>query len=217
MNDATFQALLIRLRKGDRQACTELFKAFAPPLHVTIVGMWGNDLAQDAVQEAFLALWRNPNALNSSTSVKTFPGWLYMVAWRYARDAWERAKPFVPFPEGTELPAAESVPSWETAEEVARVWKALDQLQPKEQVVIRLRHGEGMSLAHIARKLNIPVGTIQARFFRGLSRLRAELAVVEELQPGEPGSGSHDVNPAETVEPPADSPETADPRTEVEQ
>ena len=64
------------------------------------------------------------------------------------------------------------------AEDAARVRKALDRLPPSMREALWLFHAEGKSYAEIARKLDVPLGTVATWI------LRARRALAEHLAEG---------------------------------
>jgi RNA polymerase sigma-70 factor (ECF subfamily) len=129
-------------------------------------------LAEDAVQEAFLAIWRGaarfiPERGKAST-------WILTLVHRRAvdlvrREHRRRAEPL----EDREPAAAES-----SAEDVAwlrlereRVQAALKQLTDPQREAIELAYYGGFTQAELAERLGLPLGTIKSRMFAGLTRL----------------------------------------------
>jgi RNA polymerase sigma-70 factor, ECF subfamily len=55
------------------------------------------------------------------------------------------------------------------------VRQALGHLEDAERDVIRLRYGEDLTQAEVARRLNLPEGTVKVRLHRARRRLRAML------------------------------------------
>jgi RNA polymerase sigma-70 factor (ECF subfamily) len=131
------------------------------------------DLADDLVQEAYLAALRRPPAPGASRR-----GWLTEVLRNRARSegraaarrarrerAAEAAPPVVPTPEA----CLERV-------ELLRALAALvNELPEPERQVVVLRYFEDLSSAAIARRLSIPAGTVRWRLKAGLDTLRARL------------------------------------------
>jgi RNA polymerase sigma-70 factor (ECF subfamily) len=129
-------------------------------------------LAEDAVQEAFLAIWRGaarflPERGKAST-------WILTLVHRRAvdlvrREHRRRAEPL----DEREPAAAES-----SAEDVAwlrlereRVQAALRQLTDPQREAIELAYYGGFTQAELAERLGLPLGTIKSRMFAGLTRL----------------------------------------------
>ena len=71
----------------------------------------------------------------------------------------------------------------EAVEAVYDVWevrRAVAELPPEEQDVVRLQHFKGYTHVEIAERLDLPVGTIKSRSFRAHKRLAALLGHLRE-------------------------------------
>jgi RNA polymerase sigma-70 factor (ECF subfamily) len=68
-----------------------------------------------------------------------------------------------------------AVPGGETAEERARLARALDELPERERSIVRLRFHDGLSFREIAELLDVPQGSVAGGYSRGMERLREEL------------------------------------------
>jgi RNA polymerase sigma factor (sigma-70 family) len=134
-------------------------------------------LAEDAVQEAFLAAWRAaPHFVPERGSART---WLLTLVHRRAvdlvrREERRRAEPL----EQAAEPAGD-----EGADESAllrlereRVQAALARLPDREREALELAYYGGYSQSELAERLGQPLGTIKSRMFTGLARLRELLA-----------------------------------------
>jgi RNA polymerase sigma factor (sigma-70 family) len=133
-------------------------------------------LAEDAVQDAFLNLWRTagsfiPERAKAST-------WILTLVHRRAvdlvrREQRRRTEPLESAPE----------PAGGSAEEAAwlrfereRVQAALASLPDQQREAIELAYYGGYTQSELAERLGEPLGTIKSRMFAGLSRLRELLA-----------------------------------------
>jgi RNA polymerase sigma factor (sigma-70 family) len=129
-------------------------------------------LAEDVVQEAFLAVWRSaarfvPERAKASTWIMTF-------VHRRAVDVVRREERR----RGEPLDHAEQ-PATGSTEEVAwlrferdRVKEALERLPEAQREAIELAYYGGFSQSELAERLGQPLGTIKSRMFAGLARLR---------------------------------------------
>jgi RNA polymerase sigma-70 factor, ECF subfamily len=59
-----------------------------------------------------------------------------------------------------------------TCDDAEAMWQAVGRLGEDQQEVVHLRFAGGISYAEIAETLNVPVGTVRSRLFRGLQVLR---------------------------------------------
>jgi RNA polymerase sigma-70 factor (ECF subfamily) len=129
--------------------------------------------AEDIVQEAFLALWRQAERYDGSRgSVRSY---LLTIVHRRAIDA-VRARGRRPvLGAAIESVAADTtdpveVSAW--AEERQLAAQAMRDLPPDQRQVIELTYFEGLTLADAAQQLDIPVGTAKSRVRLALERMR---------------------------------------------
>ena len=137
-------------------------------------------LAEDAVQEAFLAIWRGaeqylPERAKAST-------WIMTLVHRRAvdlvrREERRRTEPLPEVEPDTGGPSAADT-AWLRLER-ERVQAALDQLPDQQREAIELAYYGGFTQSELAERLGEPLGTIKSRMFAGLARLRELLAAVD--------------------------------------
>jgi RNA polymerase sigma-70 factor (ECF subfamily) len=134
--------------------------------------------AEDAVQEAFIEIWKNASRYDASVaSEATF---VTMIARRRLIDRWRQRgrRPNGDASDVSELPIEDVVDhhvSVEVAEEVARVTRAMSRLHPNQQKALRLAVCDGWSHQQIGDHLSMPLGTVKTNIRRGLMRVRALL------------------------------------------
>jgi len=171
LSDEALPALVAR---GDESALAELYDRFgrvAYGLALRIVR--DQTLAEDAVQDAFLAAWR--------TAVSFDPGrgkastWLLTLVHRRAVDVVRREER-----RRTEALDAEPLAGGESTDETAevreerrRVQAALAQLPPDQRQALELAYYGGLSQSELAERLGVPLGTVKSRTFAALARLSA--------------------------------------------
>jgi RNA polymerase sigma-70 factor (ECF subfamily) len=177
--------LMHRVKTGDRAAFAELYEAHKGPLFSFLFRMcWDKVVAEDCLQEVFIAVWKAAPTWEPTAQVNT---WLF----RIARNIWinegRRAKrrpalfSFLgPTDEESQQPdfADEAAgPEDNTLSQEARaaVRKAIDQLPEHEKMVVLLSEFDGMKYAEIAEVLEIPVGTVKSRMSSASERLRGLL------------------------------------------
>jgi RNA polymerase sigma factor (sigma-70 family) len=177
------EALVALVARADDGALAELYERFgqvAYGLALRIVR--DRALAEDAVQESFLTVWRSagrfvPERAKAST-------WILTLVHRRAvdlvrREDRRRAEPLPETVEPTPSDSAEE-DAWLRFER-ERVQAALRQLPDQQREALELAYYGGFSQSELAERLGQPVGTIKSRMFTGLARLRELLA--------EPGHG----------------------------
>ena len=155
----------------------ERFEAEAIPhlraLYVTAYRMTRNAAdAEDIVQETFLRAFRAFDRYTPGTNIRA---WLYTILYRVRTDAFRRSGRS---PETVELlDDGPGVPPPQDAlasggEEIAR---ALDGLPEAFRAAVVLRDVQEFSYAEIARILDVPIGTVMSRIYRGRALLREAL------------------------------------------
>lgn len=135
-------------------------------------------LAEEAVQDAFLDLWKTAGAFDPHRAqVRT---WLCVLVHRRAVDLARREARHHSEEQGLPTPDPRSY----TAEEllilqIDRRWvsAAVDRLGPVHKQVIELAYWGGLSQSQIAATCGVPVGTIKSRTFDALARLATLLAL----------------------------------------
>jgi RNA polymerase sigma-70 factor, ECF subfamily len=162
--------LIVRVAAGDHGAFDELHGRYSRAvLGLALRRLGDRGRAEDATQEAFVAIWRSARTYNPERG-KGAP-WLYAVARNAITDGLRRTPEPVAEPQdgpGREPdPADEAEASW-TAWVVHR---ALEALPEHERPVIELAYWSGLSQSEIASRLSIPLGTVKTRTRSALARL----------------------------------------------
>jgi len=176
-----------RLTEGDRWAFDELYRRYAPSAFGLAYRVTGQQLlAQDVVHDAFLALWRAPEAFDPARGAfRTF--FLSLVHHRAVdtvrreerlRRRTERASNLEPV-RGEDV-AEDVVEGSFLSERRKEVREALLRLPPEQRQVIELAYFGGLTQAVIAERLGIPIGTVKTRTLAAMRKLRAAL---EEEEP----------------------------------
>jgi RNA polymerase sigma-70 factor (ECF subfamily) len=129
-------------------------------------------LAEDAVQEAFLAAWRTASRFVPERG--SARNWLLTLVHRRAvdlvrREERRRAEPL----EAAGDPAGDMGADDDALLrlERERVQGALAQLPDQQREAIELAYYGGFSQSELAERLGQPLGTIKSRMFSGLARL----------------------------------------------
>jgi RNA polymerase sigma-70 factor (ECF subfamily) len=144
----------------------------------------GDDAAaQDAVQDAFVSIWRNASRFDAQRA--TARSWMLSIAHHRAIDAVRRRRPLgeLPDPATGSLPPALVRPDVWT-EVVARldaatVRRALDRLSTVQREVLELAYFGGLTQHDIAARTATPLGTVKSRARLGLLALRTELEAID--------------------------------------
>ncbi len=165
--------LMTELARGDERALGELYDRFAPMAHALALRvLHDRELAEDAVQEAFVSVWRFASRFDPERG--PVQSWVLMLVHRRSVDLVHRNQRFRD--KATEETLELYVPSAAEAAELKRdrgaVQAALAALPPKQRAALRHAYYGGYTQPEIANRLGVPVGTIKSQMFEGLRRLR---------------------------------------------
>jgi RNA polymerase sigma-70 factor (ECF subfamily) len=169
-------ALLRRIQDGDKGAFRDLAAKIAPAAMAVATRVTANrDLAEEAVQEAFVDVWRKCDRYDVRKG--GLRQWVLGVVHHKAVDAVRRERAITDVsPKGPEPVAA---PDPEEAgwmsDRRKRVLKAIEQLSPAQREAIMLAYFGGLTYRQVAEQLRIPEGTAKSRLRDGLMTLRGLL------------------------------------------
>ena len=166
---ATTDADLLARYAGQRdsEAFAELVRRHAAMVYATCRRVCGASHADDAAQEAFLALARHAARIRDSV-----PGWLHVVATRKAARFARPPGEAVPLSEAQAAPA----PDAELQALQSAVDRALAGLPDRLRAPLVLHFLEGRTQQEIATALALSQPTVQRRLQAGLAALRTALA-----------------------------------------
>jgi RNA polymerase sigma factor (sigma-70 family) len=168
------EAVVALTARSDEIALAELYDRFGRAAFGLAFRVIRDEaLAEDAVQEAFLAVWRGasrfiPERAKAST-------WIMTLVHRRAVDLVRREerRRTDPLPEtATESGGPSAADSAWLRLERERVQAALGKLPDQQREAIELAYYGGFTQSELAERLGEPLGTIKSRMFTGLARLR---------------------------------------------
>ncbi len=187
IEDARDRDLVRRVIQGDEEAFRDLFRRYGPmakSLAARVVRQ--NFMAEEIVQEAFLSLWRSPDAYREERG--TFRSWLLSTVHHRAvdlvrREEAHRRRSQTGESESLQADVSEQVvEDTDLAESRVRVRAALEEIPAEQRQVLELMYFEGKTQSVIAEELGLPLGTVKSRTLLGMRRLRALLGNVEVLE-----------------------------------
>ena len=181
LSDARDRDLIRRVGEGDEEAFRSLFRRYAPTAQALARRVARQpSLAEEIVQEAFLAVWRNPSAYDQRLG--TVRSWLMGLVHHRAVDAVRREETqrrwvqrAVSSIEPVSDPIGTLIEEIGLSEERAAVGDALSELPDEQRMVIELMYFEGRTQSQIAERLSLPLGTVKSRCLLGMRRLRGTL------------------------------------------
>ena len=141
--------------------------------------------AEEAVQEGFIAVWRARATYDPDRG--PVRAWLLTVIRRRSIDLMRRSGRHAALGSEAQLDCFEApdsvVDEAERHDEGSRVRTCLQHLPPPQREVIVLAYFGGLTHTEIARRLELPVGTVKGRMRLGLSKMRITLTATEPLEP----------------------------------
>lgn len=176
-SDPSDEQVLEAVGRGDHDALGVLYDRFGRLAYGLAFRILRDQaLAEDAVQEAFLAVWRSADAYKRERAKPST--WILTVVHRRAvdlvrREERRRGEPLEAAPEPTSAPADEDVTLHARR---AAVQAALTELSDDQRQALELAYYGGLTQSELAERLGVPLGTVKSRMFAGLGRLRELLA-----------------------------------------
>src|SRR5919201_4761599 len=172
------EALLSLVATSDEDALAELYDSFGGVAYGLALRILRDEaLAQDAVQEAFLSVWRTADRFLAERARAST--WILTIVHRRAVDLVRRQerRSAEPVETAPEPPAPELVEEQATVRFQRRiVQEALQRLPSEQRQALELSYYGGLTQSELAAKTGQPLGTIKSRTFAGLARLRDLLA-----------------------------------------
>jgi RNA polymerase sigma-70 factor, ECF subfamily len=170
-----------------RKALEELFSRYSAMLYKVALRKLGNQAdAEDAVQDALLSAYKHLDQFKGNSHIST---WLTSIVLNSARMQLRRrsSNRLVPLDmyDARELDFSETfADDSPDPEEILRktqlrevLERSMVKLSPRIRAAFRLRVVEGLSTREAAERLGISEGTLKARLFRALKRIKPVLRV----------------------------------------
>jgi RNA polymerase sigma-70 factor, ECF subfamily len=170
------EELVEAVARADEDALAELYDRFGRVAYgLAYKILQDAALAEDAVQEAFLQIWRGAGSYRPERAKAST--WLLTFVHRRAvdlvrREQRRRAVQLEALPEPSGSGADEEVVARSRREIVQ---DALRRLPSEQREAIELAYYGGLTQSELAAQLDQPLGTIKSRMFTGLQRLRVLL------------------------------------------
>jgi RNA polymerase sigma-70 factor (ECF subfamily) len=167
------EQLLEAIAAGDEGALGALYDRFGRvAFGVALRVLRDRALAEDAVQEAFLAIWRSAERYRIERAKPST--WVLTLVHRRAVDLVRREdrRRAEPLDEPHDDAGGDVPDEAELRERRAAVQAALQQLPDDQRQALELAYYGGYTQSELAERLGVPLGTIKSRMFAGLTRLR---------------------------------------------
>jgi RNA polymerase sigma factor (sigma-70 family) len=169
------EALVALVARGEEGALAELYDRVGRIAYGLALRVLRDERhAEDAVQEAFLQVWRSAATFRAERAKAST--WILTLVHRRAVDLVRReerrqAEPLTDETVLGQAPEDTEEAAWLRFER-ERVQAALRQLPDVQREALELAYYGGFSQSELAERLGVPLGTIKSRMFAGLSRLR---------------------------------------------
>ena len=165
--------LVIRAQHGDEGAFTSLAVAVGDRLHAVAHRILRDiDLAEDATQQALVAIWRDLPQLRDPAR---FDAWSYRLLVRacYAEGRrsrqWSPDLRILPADEPSESSGLDAIVYHDQLE------RAIRRLSVDHRTVLVLHHYADIPVDRVAQILDVPVGTVSSRLHHAMRAMRAAL------------------------------------------
>lgn len=160
---------------GDRTALAELYSVTSAKLFgVCLRILPDRGEAEDALQEAYLSVWRNAARFDAARGSPIT--WLVAVTRSRALDRLRGRKslPLEPIDLADTVadPADGADLQMEQGQDAARLGSCLATLERADTILIRAAFFEGSSYSELATRAATPLGTVKSRIRRALIKLR---------------------------------------------
>ncbi len=174
--------LIALIRSGDREAFMTLMETYNRLLWVVAGGVLGGvgtrEDIEECVSDAYISLWKNPNAYDSSKgSLKTF---LAVLTKRRALDKYRRLAKDNAVELSEAIEAPDDLIEYIAAHELYReLYEAINLLrEPDKEILIR-RYFFDEKPSGIARRTSLPVKEVENRLYQSKLKLRKILQAKE--------------------------------------
>ena len=175
----TDTVLLEAIRRGQVEALQAVYHRYGRLVYALALRVLRtSEEAEDLTQDVFLQLWQKPNydpnrgALSTYLSLMTRSRAIDQVRSHGARHRLLQRWNSIQFqPTSVDLPLERA----DLKEQAAYVRRALAELRPSEREILEIAYYEGLSQSQIAKRLDLPLGTVKTRSRNALKKLRKKL------------------------------------------
>jgi RNA polymerase sigma-70 factor (ECF subfamily) len=130
------------------------------------------DLAEDAVQAALMTAWVELRTLRDPSR---FEPWLHRILTNACYAEARRRKRWSEGPRILPVAGAYAPDEYLTVDDRDLLERAFRRLTLEQRAVLVFHHYLGLSIAEVADRLNLPVGTAKSRLHHGTRALRASI------------------------------------------
>ena len=171
-------SILSRINAGDKAAVEECIDSYGGLVWSLARRLSPSEAdAEDAVQEIFIDVWRSAARFDEARGAEvTF---VAMIARRRLIDRLRqsRRRPIHDAPSAEVIDERRPDREVERGADAALAARAMEDLRPEQQRVLRLAVCEGLTHQEIASATGMPLGTVKTHVRRGLGQIRAALGL----------------------------------------
>jgi RNA polymerase sigma-70 factor (ECF subfamily) len=172
-------SLIVACGRGDRAALQQIYRREAGAMiGIAARIVKRRELAEEVVQESFVAIWRN--AARFDPSIGSGRAWLFQIVRNRALNMLRDTSRELPTEDNALHAAVDAGADYESAYDrlgnSSALKRCLEQLEPRRRQGILLAFVEGMSHGEIAAQLKVPLGTTKSWLRRSLIALRECMA-----------------------------------------
>ena len=182
LQEASDATLVLAIARYHQEALAEAYRRHGGAVFALARRLLAEQaLAEEVVQEVFLAAWRTQHQYDASRG--TSHAWILAMVRNRSIDMLRsrRRRPVQPLAEGVDPPDTLDVPAEAVSNvDAAAARVALNALPPEQKQVIELAYFGGLSHTEIATQLAAPIGTVKGRIRLGLDRLRIAMGVPQD-------------------------------------
>ncbi|MDQ8700821.1 sigma-70 family RNA polymerase sigma factor [Hyphomicrobium sp. LHD-15] len=167
--------LLAGVARGDEAAFAELYQVTSAKLYsVALRILRSNAVAEDVVQDSYFKIWER--ARDFDAGIASPITWMAAIVRNRALDEVRRraVRPAADVSELDHIASDDEHPVEVIGrqEDVARLMRCLEGLEPERQQMVRLAYLDGLSREALAKRFDRPEGTIKTWLHRSLAQLK---------------------------------------------
>jgi RNA polymerase sigma-70 factor (ECF subfamily) len=166
-----------RLHSGDESALEDCYRRFGPVVRTYLRRMLPPGDVDDVLQMTFLDLWRSRERFDPTRPLEP---WLFTIARRRAISHLRKRSGVVEVTAVRDLIGDDGDRLLDQYVWACEVRSAVDGLADEQQEAIRLVYYDDLTHRQVADRLDVPVGTVKARVWRGLRALARQLEGMDE-------------------------------------
>lgn len=169
--------VVVRAQAGDQEAFARLATGSGRRMNALAYGILrDHELAEDAVQQALVAIWKDLPRLRDPAK---FDSWSYKLLVRVCYAEAKKRRRRMPEVLGFTTREPIATDDYRAVADRDQLRRGFETLSAEHRAVVVLHHYFDMPLEAVAKVLDVPAGTARSRFHRAMRALRAALEADE--------------------------------------